>query len=154
MRDGLVANNGAKTTTGRATRRSAGWVLGVLTTAAVAGCVVLFYWDPAEGGFLPPCVFHQLTGLHCPGCGVSRGLHRLLHGDVLGALRYNLFMVVWIPLVAYAVLAEPVRQLIGRQPPTTVLRPMWFWIFVVSVVLFAVLRNIPAYPFTLLAPPA
>ncbi len=151
--DRLMEDNESETPAEHSKRRNAWWILATTALVVVAGCIALFCFNPSEVGFFPPCVFHQWTGLHCPGCGITRGLHQLLHGNVLGALRYNPFMVILIPLLAYAVLADPVRRLTGRQAPTTALRPIWIWIFMVSIVLFGILRNIPTYPFTFLAPP-
>lgn len=39
--------------------------------------------------FLPPCLFHTLTGFSCPGCGCTRAAISLLHGDIMQSLRYN-----------------------------------------------------------------
>ena len=36
-----------------------------------------------------PCVFRLITGLKCPGCGVTRMCLHLLHGDVLSAFHDN-----------------------------------------------------------------
>ncbi|MGN1205636.1 MAG: DUF2752 domain-containing protein [Eubacterium sp.] len=33
--------------------------------------------------WLPPCLFHLVTGLPCPGCGGTRAFVALLHGDIL-----------------------------------------------------------------------
>ncbi len=38
-----------------------------------------------------PCPFYLVTGLRCPGCGISRALAALLHGDAHTFLEYNLF---------------------------------------------------------------
>lgn len=37
----------------------------------------------------PPCLFRLLASWPCPTCGSGRGAAALLHGDLLGALRYN-----------------------------------------------------------------
>ena len=37
-----------------------------------------------------PCLFQKITGLACPGCGISHFCIRLLHLDFLGAARENL----------------------------------------------------------------
>lgn len=41
-----------------------------------------------------PCLFHLLTGLYCPGCGGTRAVRALLHGEILLSLQYH-------PLVLY-----------------------------------------------------
>ena len=53
----------------------------VAAVAAGAAWMAVFFVDPAMQSFLPPCLFHAFTGLYCPGCGATRALHRLVHGD-------------------------------------------------------------------------
>src|SRR5260221_3190326 len=68
----------------------AGVVLGA--TAIGVGAMV-FFFNPSTHGFYPVCLFHALTGLNCPGCGMTRALYALLHGNFLLALQDNaLFM--------------------------------------------------------------
>src|SRR5436309_1071471 len=81
----------------------------VLLAAALAlplGAVVLFSFPPSEYGFYPPCVLHQLTGLHCPGCGATRCLHALLHGDLAQAAAYNILFVLALPFLVPWVLCS------------------------------------------------
>ncbi|MEE0420403.1 MAG: DUF2752 domain-containing protein [Lachnospiraceae bacterium] len=40
-------------------------------------------------GVLPPCLFHELTGLYCPGCGGTRAFRLLLEGKVWASLYYH-----------------------------------------------------------------
>jgi hypothetical protein len=59
-----------------------------------------------EPGYDGPdlCPLHRLTGMPCPGCGVTRGLVGLSHGDFSFALGANPFvLVLWPVLVALAV---------------------------------------------------
>ena len=44
------------------------------------------------------CLFHRLTGLDCPGCGMTRAFLRLAHGDVAGAWHLHPFS---IPLLLF-----------------------------------------------------
>ena len=39
-----------------------------------------------------PCLFHQITGLQCPGCGNTRAVLALLRLDLKAALAYNLML--------------------------------------------------------------
>ena len=40
------------------------------------------------------CTTHQLTGLYCPGCGITRMLVSLVRGDLHTAFRYNPFLFI------------------------------------------------------------
>src|ERR1700761_8906128 len=66
----------------------------VLCVAAAGMAAVVYFFNPSSHGFYPVCRFHQLTGLNCPGCGATRALYALLHGDVLLALRDNALVLV------------------------------------------------------------
>jgi hypothetical protein len=121
---------------------------GLATGVALA---VLWCFNPGDFS-LPLCTFHALTGLHCPGCGASRAVHQLLHGNLYAALRLNPLLVVAIPLLAYPLTSAIVHRVQGRPLPRALVSGRWFWVLLAVVVLFGILRNIPQYPFTLLAP--
>jgi hypothetical protein len=122
--------------------------------AAAATLVALV--DPsAPGSRLPGCTFHRLTGLWCPGCGLTRGVHHLLHGDVTQAVGSNVFT----PLVVLAIAVvwlQWVRRSFGiasarRQPTPSARR--WAGALVVSaMVVYTALRNVPVGPLAALAP--
>ena len=40
------------------------------------------------------CIFRNITGLPCPGCGVGRGIQSLLNFDIVGAILMNPFSIV------------------------------------------------------------
>jgi hypothetical protein len=61
--------------------------------ALAVGSTYLFIFEPGKSGFFLVCPFYALTGLACPGCGTTRGLHHLLHGDVITAFRFNPLMM-------------------------------------------------------------
>ncbi len=68
-------------------------------------------WD---GLWLPPCPFHALTGLPCPGCGMTRACLHLIQGHLGPALLSNPFSLL---LAAVALAAVPwlARDLIRGQ---------------------------------------
>ena len=128
------------------------WQFTVVTLAALIGFTALFVHDPAKSSLFPPCPFHALTGLHCPGCGTLRALHQLLHGNLLVGFLLNPLMVLCLPFLAYLFLSSCVRAVSGRRTPSVFLSPVWIWILLATIILFWVLRNIPCQPFSLLAP--
>lgn len=126
------------------------------TLASLAACgiglILLFFVNPSEVNWLPRCYFHELTGLHCPGCGTTRAYYQLLHGHVATALSLNALTVLGLPLLIYVAAADAVQSLTGK-PPTSLRVPAWFgWSLLALAIAFAILRNIPVYPLTLLAP--
>lgn len=132
------------------TRRIAA-ALAALAVACLAG--LLFFFNPEYPRLYPPCVFHHLTGWHCPGCGTARGLHALIHGRLVQALAFNPFMVAVLPFLAVAGARGLRDALAGGPPKTRRLTPAWaIWLLAGLVGAFWVLRNIPWAPFTLLAP--
>lgn len=125
------------------------WIIPAAASLIAAG-VAMYAVAPEKAIWMPPCMFHLLTGLHCPGCGTGRGLHKLLHGDLVGAWRMNPLMVLAVPLLAYLIIGghRRARRGAGAKP-----LPTWVpWLIMGVIAAFWIARNIPAYPFTLLAP--
>jgi Protein of unknown function (DUF2752) len=123
-----------------------------LIIAAGAALVTLGIFDPATSGLFPPCPFRALTGWYCPGCGSMRAFHQLLHGNLRIAFALNPFAVTSLPFLAYAMLSHAFRVLRGRGLPRMVLPGAAIRGLAVAIVAFGILRNIPQYPFNLLAP--
>jgi hypothetical protein len=126
----------------------------VLLAAVVlpALATLVYHLPPSEYVFYPPCLFNQLTGMHCPGCGATRSVGALVHGEVLQALAYNPLLVAALPFVAVWLSIVAFQMWTGRhlrlpRPPG--------WLIAVLIALvaaFGVLRNVGVYPWTLLAP--
>jgi len=122
----------------------------MLLTVAV---FLLWRFDPRDFR-IPLCTFHSMTGLQCPGCGATRATHELLHGRLLSALRYNAFWMGVLPLAVYQAISESLRLARGRGLKHDLTHRPGLVIALAAVgLLFAVLRNVPSYPWTLLSPP-
>ena len=123
---------------------------GLLCAGGVVAAVAFF--DPVNAGFFPACPLYSSTGIYCPGCGLTRGLHALLHGDVVGALDFNLLLPIYV-LVAFYLIASLVMTVYrGRGLKLKVFDSKWLWGFLIFSLAFGILRNIPVYPLNILAP--
>lgn len=107
----------------------------------VTAFILLYVLDPVRSSLLPPCLFYSLTGFYCPGCGSTRALHALLHGQFIGAMTLNSLVVLCIPTV---ILASFIPRWLSQRH--TLL------IALIILISYGVLRNIPTWPMTLLAP--
>src|SRR5436190_19023711 len=79
--------------------------------------VVLYRFPPAQTGWYPGCLFHRLTGLHCPGCGGTRCAHALLHGDLPQALAYHVLFPFLLPFLLFWAGRHAVAAPRGRPAP-------------------------------------
>lgn len=102
---------------------------------------VIYRQNPGEHPIFPPCAFLELTGFYCPGCGLTRALHYLLHGEIAASLAMNPLLIPLAGFVAYVI-----------RRPTLLDRPGAAFILIGGIIGFAILRNIPYWPFSLLAP--
>jgi hypothetical protein len=108
--------------------------------------------DPVKASFFPVCPLLSLTGLACPGCGLTRGFHALFHGDVVTAVDFNALIFVWAAIFAWTLASLVLLAARGRGLYMWPTRPQFMYAFMIVLVGFGVLRNIPAWPLTILYP--
>ncbi|MBK9527672.1 MAG: DUF2752 domain-containing protein [Acidobacteria bacterium] len=124
-------------------------------TAVIAigtGGVLGFLFDPAKSSLFPICPLYSITGFACPGCGLTRGAHALFHGDVIAALDFNLLLPIWSVIIGYVFLSLVLLAVRGRGLPMWPSYPKFLWGFMITLVAFGVLRNVPVWPLTILFP--
>jgi hypothetical protein len=118
---------------------------------AAAATWALRTWDPNQpGNPFFACVFHQVTGLWCPGCGGTRMAHALVHFDLHRAIEMNVLPFVAAPLLL--LLAARLNDWLpaSTERYTRFVANGWFW--AVLVFGFGVVRNLPWAPFAWMAP--
>jgi hypothetical protein len=125
----------------------------VATLAALAvGVVMLAVFDPARSGFFPPCPVRYLTGWYCPGCGSLRAIHQLLRGNLRAAWALNPLTIILLPFLTYGLASSALFEISGQGLPQPFLRAFWIRALGAAIILFGIARNLPLYPFDLLAP--
>jgi hypothetical protein len=133
-------------------KRAASVAVGAL--GLVVAAVFLRETGPSGLGAGMQCTFHGLTGLNCPGCGMTRGAYAALHGRLGEAFRYHPLGMLLLPVLGIGLSVETLGWVRGKPFGSRFrLGKAWVWILGALVVVFWICRNIPHWPFTLLAPP-
>lgn len=134
-------------------RRSSFIQIILVSIAVILFSLLYFFYPASDHSFHPACPFHALTGLYCPGCGSQRSISALLKGNIGEAFDKNALMVLSLPMIGYSAFIF-IWNTFNKNKKTQKIfyDPLFVKILLVVVVLFGVLRNIPFYPFTWLAP--
>lgn len=118
----------------------------------VAGwCVIgvgLLYWLFAEklgfhlGKFLLPCVFHQLTGIYCPGCGGTRASIALLQGHFVKSFLYHPFVPYTFVVGGWFLLSQTIERLSrGKVRIGMRYRDCYLWISLVIIGINVIVKD-------------
>lgn len=87
--------------------------------------IISMLWRPADEPTVILCPFRALTGLLCPGCGMTRAFCALGHGELMRAIRFNAlspflylsFIIIWIGAAATVFKFERVKKAVMRLRP-------------------------------------
>ena len=112
-----------------------------VTIIAIIGLVLVKKYNPEEESFFIPCVFNKITGLKCPGCGMTRAMHYLVNGNLKKAVWYNIMIVPGVFILLYSSYRYfkylTKNEEIVNKPLEVILK-----IFLVILIIFMVVRNI------------
>ena len=89
-----------------------------------------------------PCVFRLVTGLKCPGCGVTHMCLALLRGDLYDAFRENAAVLCLLPVLAGLLVHQSVRYVRCGSLRLLPWEEKLAWAMASVLVLFGVFRNL------------
>ena len=90
------------------------------------------------------CPIKKITGLNCPGCGITRMLLSILQLDFYQAFRYNPLLFICLPFFIFFYL----ESIISKKEPLYNKIPTKVWIIIIIVfIIYGILRNIPFFDF-------
>jgi Protein of unknown function (DUF2752) len=120
------------------------YTLRLAAPPAVAGliCFALLRFPPARYTFYPQCPIYEVLHLQCPGCGGTRAIAAVLHGQFSEAMHLNALVTLLLPIAAVYCVPSYCRFVRRRplgwhHPPAAVI----FAAFAVTAV-FTVIRNL------------
>lgn len=117
----------------------------ILAGAVVIAAGFVFYqYNPEKGDFpYPQCTFHKITGMQCPGCGMQRAFHHIIHWEIGTAMAYNPLVVLAIPyFLLFIGFQTPVMKNKLPAVKKTLYQPRAAWVWMGILVIFWILRNL------------
>lgn len=103
----------------------------------------LIYYSFTGNGI--PCMFKKLTGLYCPGCGITRMFLSLLRFDIYQAFRYNPLVFILLATYLFYIIIDLVKY--SKTNKHLKISNKIYWTLLILVFCFAILRNIPLFSF-------
>ena len=117
----------------------------IWVSLAVLGLAFAAYMlrETGGAGWMPGCIFRKVTGLDCPGCGMTRGTYALLHGRVGDAFRFNPVGMVLLPLAMIGLGIEVIGWVRGKRLPFRLNPGRWgATVIMVVMIVWWVGRNV------------
>lgn len=122
-------------------RSSVVLAVGGVAAAHIAAAAFFTSHDPYTSQILPQCPVLSLTGWQCPGCGSTRALYSLLHGDVAQAFVMNPLLLASY-LSALLLVAMTVAERISRPRLAKALATAAIALVVGAAAYTGVIRNL------------
>ena len=104
---------------------------------------VSYYTINKITGFGIPCLFNEITGWQCPGCGITRCLFSLVQFKFKDAFNYNPLVFIYLPfIIAYFIYTDYLYIYDKKDKILIKIPKVFTYILVVITILFGILRNI------------
>ena len=114
-----------------------------LIITGLAGVVCLAYYSLLTFFNIGiPCLFHKITGLLCPGCGITRMILAILHLDFKSAFQYNSVIFVFSPVIIYFIIRLYISWLKSESYKLSLLENIVVYIMLIVLLIFGIVRNI------------
>lgn len=90
-----------------------------------------------------PCIIHEITGLFCPGCGITRAIFALLELDIKKAIKYNILIIIIFPFIIIYIIncLYIFINNLKKDPSKIFPKILWYFLLIITIV-FGIIRNI------------
>jgi hypothetical protein len=121
------------------------WVFAAAAPVAAIAIVYFAVWLITDQTL--PCMFHFVTGLHCPGCGTGRMILSIFRLDFYQAFRYNPVVFIMLPIFAGIFTRHLISYLRGKEATVPKLEKAIMILLLVVLVIFGIARNFPVFSY-------
>ncbi|MBE6718648.1 MAG: DUF2752 domain-containing protein [Ruminococcaceae bacterium] len=113
----------------------------IKNTLPVLVILLLYYFFVLITGIGIPCIFKKITGLRCPGCGISRMFMALFSLDFVKAARYNILVLSLLPFFVSLVVYKAIIYVKSGETKNTLFEKVFYPIVFILCIVFTVVRN-------------
>ena len=93
-----------------------------------------------RGGFAIPCLFYKVTGLQCPGCGITRMILAVSEQDPKAALQANAFLFLTSPFLMFLLIYNAYKWVRNEKIGTKT--EAFAAVYCVGLIIFGIIRNL------------
>ncbi len=114
----------------------------LITTTIIVFIGFVYYIFVSLTGFGIPCFIRALTGIECPGCGVTRMLIALIRLDFKASFGFNPVVFCALPFLAICFGAQAVKFIKTGKNDLALWQNIIIWMISAALLIFGIIRNL------------
>ena len=114
----------------------------IIRVAVVLVCGIFYFFIGNLTGFFIACPFRTLTGLFCPGCGMTSLAVSLIRGNFIGAFYCNPVIFITLPFLIGILASSTVRFVKTGNNKLLKYESVIVWFCIFLLLTFCIYRNI------------
>lgn len=102
-----------------------------------------YYFINKKTNFYIPCIFHEITGYKCPGCGITHLVFALLKLNIHEAFISNPLVFIYMPFIIFYFVYLDYLYIYEKKDKILKNIPNWVWIVLIIItLLYGIIRNV------------
>ncbi len=101
-----------------------------------------YYFITQLFNFYIPCVFNSITGLLCPGCGITTACIAVIEFRFIDAIYANLGMMIISPILLFLIAKLWILWILDKRDKNSKVTESLAFLCVIILIVWSVIRNI------------
>ena len=103
---------------------------------------IIYLYLNKRFSFYIPCLFHKITHLYCPGCGITRMILSIFKLNFYQAFRYNPLMFFLAPFILIYEIIYYINWIQDKN--FSISKKIWYILLTITII-YTILRNINTF---------
>lgn len=104
--------------------------------------LISYYYINKYTGFYIPCIFREITGLKCPGCGITHMIFDMLNFRFVEAFYENPLVFIYFPFIVAYYFYMTYLYIYNKRDKVLTKIPNYIWtIMIVITIIYGIVRN-------------